>query len=193
MGDLLAQITWVDLLVVLILAVGALLGWTQGVIRYALACAAVLVAFVVAALLKHSATELLGIWTAFTPAIREMLIFLVLFILILVGLWFGIRALGNSFGFTIPRLVDEFAGALFGILFAAMCVVFVLLVFDTYYTAPGADGLAGSIERGQAPPLRSFYETLNDSILVAILRDAVTPTLGLLARPFVPDDVRAVL
>ena len=191
--EFLSEITWVDLLVVLLLAVGALIGWTQGFMRYLLASAAVLIAFVVAALLKGQATEILGIWSAFTPAIREMLIFLILFVLIVVGLWFAIRAVGEALRLNLPRLVDELAGALTGILFVAMFVVFAALVFDTYYTLPQAAGLAGSVERAQAPGLRAFYEVLNDSILVGFLRDALTPTVGLLARPFVPDDVRAVL
>ncbi|MDQ3881070.1 MAG: CvpA family protein [Chloroflexota bacterium] len=191
--DQLGQITWVDVLVVLVLAVGALLGWTQGFMRYVACSAGVLVAFVVAAQLKHSTAELLTFWTAFTPAVRELLIFVVLFLLLVIGIWFGLRAVAGGLRLPVPRIADELGGAVMGIFFAALVLFLVIVALASYYTQPTEPGVAGSNELAQARVVRSAYETLTDSAFATFLRNALTPTAGLLVRPFVPDDVRAVL
>lgn len=185
--------TVVDLLVILLLAVGALLGWTQGFMRYVACSAAVLIAFVVAAQLKHSTTDLLSVWTAFTPRVRELFIFLTLFVLLVVGLWFAIRAVASSLRLPVARIADEIGGALLGMFFVALFIVFLLVALDSYYTRPPEPGVTGSTELAEARFLRTAYESANESALVGFLRDALVPTVGLLARPFVPDDVRAVL
>ena len=185
--------TVVDVLVVMILAAGALIGWIQGFLRYLLASVAVLVAFVLAAQLKASTTELLAFWSAFTPRIRETVVFQALFVLLVVGLWFVIRALAPSLRLRVNRLADELGGAATGIIFAAMCVVFFQLVLATHYERPAETGVATTAERGEAVLLRDTHAAFSDSGLVSFLRQSLTPTAGLLARPFVPDDVRVVL
>ena len=191
--DALSHVTWFDVVVILLLAIGALLGWTQGFMRYVACSAAVLVAFVIAAQLKHSTTELLGAWTAFTPMVRELFIFLTLFVLLVIGLWFAVRAVAGSLRLPVARIADELGGALLGMFFMALCIVFLLVALDSYYTRPPEPGVTGSTELAEARFLRTAYESVNESGLVGFLRQALVPTVGLVVRPFVPDDVRAVV
>ncbi len=73
--ELLAELSWFDLVVIVLLAAGVFVGFTQGLIRYVLNAVAVIVAFVLASQLKDPMVELLGFWDAFTPAGRELLLF----------------------------------------------------------------------------------------------------------------------
>ncbi|MFN2484347.1 MAG: CvpA family protein, partial [Candidatus Limnocylindria bacterium] len=148
--DVLSQVTWVDVLVVFLLAVGALVGWTQGFMRYVACSVAVLIAFVVAAQLKHSTAQLLSVWTAFTPMVRELLIFLTLFVLLVVGLWFAVRAVATSLRLPVARIADEIGGALLGMFFVSLCIVFLMVALDSYYTRPPEPGVTGTTELAHA-------------------------------------------
>jgi uncharacterized membrane protein required for colicin V production len=185
--ELLAELSWIDLLVAVILAAGVFAGFTQGMIRYVLNVAVVLVAFVVAAQLKGPLLGLLGFWTAFTPEVRELLLFLLLFVGLVIGGWFVIRAFYRRTRLPIVRQLDEIGGAVFGLLFAAMFITFHLVVLDSLFANP----VGGTI--GVAAGLKGYYDALNDSLLIGFFRDTLIPTAGLIARPFVPADIRNLL
>lgn len=185
--EVLAELSWIDLLVVVILAIGVFAGFTQGLIRYVLNVVAVLVAFVLAAQLKGPLLALLGFWTAFTPEVRELLLFLVLFVGLVIGGWFLIRAFYRRTRLPIVRQLDELGGALFGLLFAAMFLTFHLVVLDSLFANPVGDAVGG------AAGLKGYYDALNDSLLIGFFRDMLIPTAGFLARPFVPPDIRNLL
>ena len=55
-------------------------GFTQGIIRTLLNCVVVLIAFVVASILRDPLFDLLTFWQAFTPELRQEIVYLVLFI-----------------------------------------------------------------------------------------------------------------
>lgn len=177
--DVLAQLGWMDLLIILVLAVGVFIGFTQGMIRYVLNCIAVLVAFILASQLTGPIVDLLRFWTAFTPEGRKLLIFVLLFLAFVVGGWFAIRALYRRTRLPIAKQLDELGGAIFGLLWVALLITFHLLVFDTSF-GPGAD------EGGWVP---AYVKAMNDSLIVQFLRDTLVPTAGFLVRPFVPDEV----
>ena len=67
------SLSWIDLAIIVVLAVGVFAGFTQGTIVYLLNSLALLVAFVVAAQLKGPIIDLLGFWTALSPEGRELL------------------------------------------------------------------------------------------------------------------------
>ncbi len=86
MLDFITKLNWVDFLVIIVLAAGAFAGFQQGLIRYVLSILALVVAFVIAAQFKGPLTDALSnFWTAFDPPVREFWVFVVLFILRLVG------------------------------------------------------------------------------------------------------------
>jgi uncharacterized membrane protein required for colicin V production len=179
----LTELSWIDLVIIVALALGVFLGFTQGAIRYLLNSIAVLVAFVLAAQLKGPIVGMLGFWTAFSPAGRELLVFILLFIGFVVAAWFAIRALYSRTRLPVPKQLDELAGALLGLLWVALLITFHLAVYDSYY-------LAGAEPAGW---VGGYYETLNDSLLVEFFRDALLPAAGFLVRPFLPSAIAQLL
>lgn len=181
--ELLARLSWFDLVIILILAGGVFAGFTQGMIRYVLNAVAVIVAFVVASQLKEPIVELTRFWQAFTPEGRELLIFVLLFFGLVLAGFFAIRAMYRRTRLPIVRQLDEIGGAIFGLLFAALVLTFQLLVFDSFFRAGGQTG--GWVA--------SYYDALNDSLLIQFFRDTLIPTAGFLAKPFVPQEIADLL
>ena len=181
--DVLARLSWFDLVIIIILAAGVFAGFTQGMIRYVLNALAVIVAFVLAAQLKGPVVDLLGSWRAFTPEGRELLIFVLLFFGFVIAGFFAIRALYHRTRLPIIRQLDEIGGAIFGLIFAALVLTFQLLVFDSFFRAGGETG--GWVA--------AWYEILNDSLIIQFFRDTLIPTAGFLARPFVPEEIADLL
>lgn len=181
--ELLTQLSWVDLAIIVLLAIGVFVGFTQGMIRYVLNAVVVLVAFVLAAQLKGPIVGLLGFWTAFSPGGRELLVFILLFIGLVIAGWFTIRALYRRTRLPVARQIDELGGALFGLLFVALLISFHLVVYDSFFLAGGrTSGWVGG-----------YYDALNDSLIIEFFRETLIPTAGFLARPFVPSEIAQLL
>jgi uncharacterized membrane protein required for colicin V production len=181
--ELLAELSWFDLVIIGVLAVGVFAGFTQGMIRYVLNCVAVIVAFVLASQLTGPIFDLLRFWGAFTPEGRELLIYMLLFVVFTVGGWFAIRALYHRTRLPIPRQLDEIGGAIFGLIYVALVISFQLVVLDSFFTAGNDTG--GWVA--------SYYDALNSSLIIEFMRETVIPTAGFLARPFVPDEIARLL
>ncbi len=185
--QILSQLNWIDLVIVLILALGAFAGFTQGMIRYALNWVAILVAFIVAAQLKGPLNSMLSFWDAFTPEVREFWIFIVLFVGLVIAGFFIVRAFYRTTRLPIVKQLDEIGGAVLGLLFAATFIVFQLVVFDSLFR-PFAP-----LPVAEVGGLKGYYDAMNSSLLVGFFRDTIIPTAGFLARPFVPNEIAAIL
>jgi uncharacterized membrane protein required for colicin V production len=181
--ELLAELSWFDLVIIGLLAVGVFVGFTQGMIRYVLNAVAVIVAFILASQLREPIFDLLRFWNAFTPAGRELLIFWVLFAGFTIAGWFAIRALYRRTRLPIARQLDELGGAIFGLVFVALLLTFQLVVLDSFF-------LEGNETGGW---VAAYYDALNSSLIVQFLRETVIPAAGFLARPFVPEDIARLL
>ena len=181
--EILSQLSWLDLVIIVLLAVGVFVGFTQGAIRYALNCLVVVLAFVIAAQLRGPVAELLSFWRAFTPEGRELLIFVLLFVGLVVGGWFAIRALYRRTHLPIPKAADEILGGVLGLVWVALLLVFHLVVLDSFFLGEGEAG----------GWLAAYYEGMNGALLIEYAREALIPTAGFLARPFVPSDIAALL
>jgi uncharacterized membrane protein required for colicin V production len=189
--DFIGKLNWVDFVIIVVLAAGAFAGFQQGMIRWVLSWVALVVAFILASQLKGPITDTLStFWTAFTPEVREFWVFAVLFVGLSVGGWFIVRAFYRTTRLPIVKQVDEVGGALLGIAFAATFIVLQVVVLDSLFkgssVVPGA-GVALPPE--QVSGLRSYYNALNDSVLVGIFHSTVIPVAGTLARPFVPREI----
>jgi len=181
--DLLEQLSWVDLAVIGILAGGVFAGFTQGMIRYVLNAVAVIVAFVIASQLKEPVVELLGFWQVFGREGRELLVFVLLFFGLVIAGFFIIRALYHRTRLPVARQIDEIGGAIFGLVFAALVLSFQLLVFDSFFMRGGETaGWVGT-----------YYDLLNDSLIMSFFRDTLIPAVGFLTRPFVPAEIADLL
>jgi uncharacterized membrane protein required for colicin V production len=185
--EFLRQLSPIDILIVLVLAAGVFAGFTQGIIRYALSAVVVLVAFVIASQLREPIFGALGFWQAFTPGLREQIIFLVLFIGLVVAGWFIVRAFYRQTRLPIARQLDEIGGALLGLLFAALCIAFLMIVMDSFFK------VASQQEIDRAGWLTGFYAAMNDSVLVDFFRSTLIPTFGIVARPLVPSEIGELL
>ena len=168
----------------MLLAGGVLVGFTQGTLRYILSSVAVLVAFVVASLLKGPIADALGtVWRAATPELQELWIFIVLFVGGIIGGWFVVRSFFRQTRLPIYRLLDEIGGAVTGVLFVVLVYSFSLVVMDTYFT--GIDQSAIDAVTVLGP----LYEFMNDSVIAGWFREYVIPIVGFVVRPFVPDEI----
>jgi uncharacterized membrane protein required for colicin V production len=184
--EVLERLSWIDLAIILALAAGVFVGFTQGMIRYVLNVVAVIVAFVLASQLATPLFELLSFWTAFTPEVREFVLFIILFVGFVIAGWVIVRAFYRRTRLPIAKQLDEIGGAIFGLIWAAVLITFQLLVLDSIFagatdTVPGIGGL------------QAYYDALNSSLLVDFFRETIIPTAGFLARPFVPDDIAILL
>jgi uncharacterized membrane protein required for colicin V production len=182
-----SRLSPIDLFIVVCLAAGVFAGFTQGLIRYALNALVVIIAFVVASQLRGPLFDLLKFWAAFTPALRELIIFLVLFLGLVIGGWFIVRAMYRRTRLPIVRQLDELGGAVLGMLFAAMSIVFLMVVLDSFFK------VALDADVAKAGLLADFYRAMDRSILVDFFRTTLIPTVGLLARPFVPHEIAELL
>lgn len=181
--EMLTRLSWVDLAIITALAGGVFVGFTQGMIRYILNALAVVVAFILASQLKGPLHELLGFWRAFDADGRELLLFVLLFFGFVVAGWFIIRSVYRRSQLPIVKQLDELGGAIFGLLFAALVIAMQLVVFDSYFV-DGA-GVGGWVE--------GYYDALNDSLIIAFFRETIIPTVGIVARPFVPEEIARLL
>ena len=185
--DFFSELKVIDLFIVLALAAGVFAGFTQGLIRYALNAVVVVVAFVIASQLRDPMFDLLSFWTAFTPDLRRQIIFLVLFLGLLIGGWFVVRAFYRRTRLPIVKQADELGGAVLGLLFAALSLTFLLIVMDSFFTLASDADVAGTGWLG------GLYRALDESVLVEFFRSTLIPTFGAVARPFVPSEIAELL
>ena len=181
--ELVRDLSWIDLVIIVVLAVGVFAGFTQGTIVYGLNVLALLVAFVVAAQLKEPILDLLAFWGAFTREGRELLIFVLLFIGLSISAWLVIYAAYRRTRLPIVKQLDEVVGALLGLLYVALFISLHLVVLDSYY-------LAGGERVGW---LASYYEEVDSSLIVQYFRETIVPVAGFVMRPFVPDEIADLL
>jgi uncharacterized membrane protein required for colicin V production len=185
--DFLSKLSPIDLFIVACLAGGVFAGFTQGLIRQVLNALVVVVAFVLASQLRDPLFDLLSFWEAFTPDIRLLIIFLVLFIGLVIGGWFIVRAFYRRTRLPIIKQLDELGGAVLGLLFAALSIVFLLLVMDSFYK------VAGDADVASTGWLGSLYRAMDSSVLVEFFRSTLIPTFGFVAKPFVPSEIAKLL
>lgn len=186
--EILSELNWIDLAIVIILAGGAFAGFTQGLIRYVLSWVGVVVAFVLAAQLKGPMNSVLSFWGAFTPEVREFWIFIFLFVALTIVFWFVVRAFYRTTRVPIVKQLDELGGAVLGVAFAATFIIFQLVVFDWLFRPAGT-----LLPLQEVAGLKAYYDAMNDSVLVGYFRDTIIPSVGYLARPFVPNEVATIL
>jgi uncharacterized membrane protein required for colicin V production len=181
--ELFRSLSWIDLVIILVLAVGVFAGFTQGTIVYLLNPLALLVAFVIAAQLKGPILDLLGFWTAFTAEGRDLLVFVLLFIGLSVAGWLIIWTTYKRTRLPGPKPLDEFGGALLGLLYVALFISLHLVVLDSFFQGGGEAG----------GWLAAYYDELNRSLIIGFFRETIVPVAGFVMRPFVPDEIAALL
>ncbi|HEV7200415.1 MAG TPA: CvpA family protein [Candidatus Limnocylindria bacterium] len=186
--EFIAQFTIADLVVLLTLAGGVLVGFQQGLLRYILNCIVVLVAFVLASVLKGPiADSLSGVWHLGTPDEQELWIYITLMAVGVIGGFLLVRTLYGKQRLPLVRQVDEVLGAVMGVLFVALIYTFSWVVLASFFQ------LAGEASVESAGILGSIYDILNDSFILGWFREWLLPIAGFVVRPFVPEEIAAFL
>jgi uncharacterized membrane protein required for colicin V production len=185
--NILTEFSWIDLVVIVILAAAVFVGYMQGIIRYALSAIAVIVAFIVASQLKTPISEALGFWTPTSPEAKEIWLFVFLFIGLVIAGWFIVRAFYRRTRLPVAKQIDEIGGAILALLFTALVLTFSLVVLDSFFqTAPSG-------EVANAGILNGYYQAMNSSLIIQFFRNTLIPTAGFIARPFVPAEIATFL
>lgn len=181
--DLVQSLTWVDLAIILVLAVGVFAGFTQGTIVYVLNTLALLIAFIVAAQLKGPLIDLLGFWTAFAPEGKDLIVFMILFIGLTVAAWLVIFRVYRRSRLPIPKQLDEIGGAILGLVYVGLFITLQLVILDSFF-----------VEGGEGPGwLTDYYNGLSESLIIGFVQDNILPIVGFVMRPFLPDEIAALL
>lgn len=185
--EVLQKLGPIDLFIVASLAAGVFAGFMAGMVRYALSIVVVIVAFIIAGQLRGPFDSILQGWNVFGPEMREQLVFLILFVGLTIGGWFIVKVFWKGTRLPIAKQLDELGGAVLGLVFAALSIVMTMIVMDTFFlSAPDSAVNA-------AGPLKGFYQAMDSSVLVDFFRSTLIPTLGQLARPFVPSEIAGFL
>lgn len=185
--EFISQFTIADLVILVTLAGGVLVGFQQGLLRYILNSVVVLVTFILASQLKGPIADSLGtVWRAGTPAQQELWIYLLLLAAGIIGGFFVVRAFYRQTRLPIIRQLDEILGAVLGVLWVALIYTFTLVALDSFFMLPAN----ASVETGFLGPL---YETMNDSFILGLFRDYLLPIVGFIVRPFVPAELEPFL
>jgi uncharacterized membrane protein required for colicin V production len=177
----------IDLFIVACLAAGVFAGFTQGMVRYALNIVVVIAAFIIAGQLRDPFDGILSGWHAFAPELRAQLVFLILFVGLTIGGWFIVRVFWRGTRLPIARQLDELGGAVLGLVLAALSIVMLMVVMDTFFRS------APDSVTNDTGPLKGFYDAMSTSVLVDFFRSTLIPTLGQVARPFVPAEIAKFL
>lgn len=181
--EILAQANVLDLIILALAAVGMLMGWRQGLIRQLLGMAA----FYVALVLGAQYYRLVGSWVmAIYPqavwVAVDMLAFVFVFVVVLITFtWVGHQVYADT---RIPffSLLDNLAGALFGVLTACLQVIIVLSLVRFVISVPWFE-----------------WEGTRQMILQVFRTSALEPTfvgaapiLYVLIRPWLPSGLPAL-
>lgn len=177
-----------DLLILLVLAIGFVLGFFRGLVRQLLALGAWLVTFVGSAQLRVPLGDWLsGTSTAFTHEYALLLAFLSLFLATFISALLLAELGGAASGLTKYPWLDDVLGGVVGVAVAVLFVVSLVVILDSYFVPVTVQAV------GEVGWLRGIHADVSASSLVDTLREWVIRPLAILLGPLVPEDVRAVM
>lgn len=177
-----------DVIILLLIAGGVLLGYIRGAIRQLMALGAWLVSFVAAALIHQTFGPYLATQgPAFSRVYIDMLGFLLLFGLPLIIAMVVIQFYGNVSSISQHALLDEVTGGVLCAGFVLLTVSSLIVILDTYYLVSNPPPTA------EIGLLREAHVALERSTIAGWLRDSLIPGLGAVLGPLVPAHVRAVM
>jgi hypothetical protein len=184
--ELIAQFTLFDLVVLVTLAGGIFAGFQQGLLRYLLNAAVVLVSFVVASQLKGPIADTLeGVWNMGTPDQQELWIYILLFAIGVIGGFLLVRTFYRQTRLPIIRQLDEIGGAIVGVIWVAVVYTLTLVVLDSFFLVTD-DAAVATI-------LGPLYDIMNESFILSWFREWLLPILSFVVGPFVPDELKPFL
>jgi membrane protein required for colicin V production len=177
----------VDVVLVVLLAAGFLLGVLRGAVRQLIALGAWVIAFIVAAYLR----SLVGDWIAsnapqYSREYVDMLAFLGSFLVLFTLAVLVIEIGGSTIHLTQRVAVDEVLGGLLALGFTLLSIAAVVIALDSYYAANPPTGAT------ELDMVHQLHSALARSAIVSSMHDSLIPGLIALLGPLLPSNIPAV-
>jgi uncharacterized membrane protein required for colicin V production len=180
--ELIGQFTVFDLAVLVSLAGGVFIGFQQGLLRYILNCVVVIVALILASLLKGPIADgVSGVWNMGTADQQELWIYLTLLVVGIVGGFVLVRMFYRQTRLPIVRQLDEILGAVAGVLWVALIYMVTLIVLDSFFLTTDNPDVATI--------LQPLYDIMNESFILNWFREWLLPIVGFVVGPVIPDEL----
>ena len=177
----------VDVVLVILLVAGFMLGVLRGALRQLIVLGAWLVTFLVAAYLRPTVGNfILSNNPRYTVEYAEMLAFVATFI-ILFGIAVAIIEIGGHTIHLSQRVaVDEVIGGFLMLGATVLAIATVVIALDTYYAGTPAPGAT------ELDMARELHNALERSAIVQQMHVSLIPGLMALFRPLLPPDIPAI-
>jgi uncharacterized membrane protein required for colicin V production len=178
----------VDVLLLLLLTGGFILGFFRGVLRQLLALGGWLFAFVAAIYLRLPVGDWLDRSSSqFDFEYAQMLAFTAIFLALFVAALLLFELGGSGLSLVRHPLLDDAFGGVVGVLLAALTAASLIVILDSYFVSRPVP-VAGELSW-----LRDIHDGLSRSALAEPLRDWVIRPLGVLLGPLLPSELRVVM
>jgi uncharacterized membrane protein required for colicin V production len=189
LGETLAGISTVDLLIVLYFIGFFVLGFAQGTIRRLLGILSILFSFLLAASLAGPLSDFLGAnWRQFSPEYSYMVGFLTVFVASSVAFALVIQGFYKPQPlFQKARFADEILGGILGVVQAALIFGALLIILDSFFRIPGIPADADEL-----PFLREIWTAIDPTKTAEFFRETLIPFFFLLTGLFIPDRIEAM-
>ncbi len=177
----------IDLVIILLVGGGFLLGFVRNAIRQMLAIAAWFVTFLLAAQLSAPVGRWLAAQaTAYSTEYATMLSFGGLFVLLFGAAVILFEVSGTTMTLTRHALLDSWLGGVLGVILALLTVLAGLVILDSYHAVPEAPS-------AQIQFFGDVYQATRQSVIAEVVRGTLGAFLGPVLAPLLPDHVRAVM
>lgn len=188
-GDFIGGIDTFDLLVFVGFFGAFVAGYIQGAIRRLLGMASMVFSFLLAAHLKDPVGDFLAAnWTQWPREYAEMVGFLTMFVAAVVAFTIVIQGTyRKSTLLSAHPVVDEVLGGILGVAQAAVLLLFVTIVLDSFFLFRQIPG-----QTNELPFLRTFWTAIDTSATGTYLHVTVIPDLLSVVGALVPESIRAL-
>ena len=178
----------VDLVVILLLAGGFLLGFFRGAIRQLTSIGAWLICFLLGAHLAPVVGRwLVGQAPTYSFQYGQLLSFGAIFIILLTAALILFQVVGTTMTLTRHELLDNVLGGLLGATLVLLIATSLVVILDSYYTLPVLPATA------ELPVLREAWLASESSAIANGLRASLIPLLGAVLGPILPSELRPAL
>jgi uncharacterized membrane protein required for colicin V production len=176
----------VDVVLVVLLVTGFLLGYVRGALRQLIVLGAWLVAFLIAPYLR----TVVGDWimansSAYSRDYVDMLAFLASFLVLFLIALLVIEIGGKTVHLSQRPAVDELVGGFLMLGATLLAIAGVVIALDSYYLHP----VFGATE---VPIVHDIYAALERSTIVDAMHNSLIPGLIAILGPLLPSDLRTL-
>ncbi|MEO6350664.1 MAG: CvpA family protein [Candidatus Limnocylindrales bacterium] len=177
----------VDVILLIVMAAGFLLGVLRGAIRQLIVLGACLVTFILAAYLRPMVGEWIAANTVnYSLEHVEMLAFALTFLVLFTLAVLVIEIGGKTIQLTQRVAVDEILGGFLALGVTILAIASLAIIFDSYYA------VGPPLANAELDIARELNAAFARSAIVTAMHDSLIPGLTALLGPVLPADIRAV-